>query len=194
MLKDLVRLATDMDNSGLHKEAERIDSLLEKLAGVYKSEAEGSNQEDLGYMKWYDRDTFDALDEKKIAVHYLTQKNMFGINTPTDYMEKHEVQDWQKDKVMRAIRNNPPSPSFQPQYQGSQNLSRYIGSESWKEKAMAMGDVTTDQLVKLLVADKDNGVAYKMSPDLFERIKGNEDLDYQDLSREDLVILGVLRS
>lgn len=193
MLKDLVKLADQFDHSGLHKEAEKIDFLLEKLAGIYKSEEEGSKEPDT-FMKWYDRDTFDALDEREIATHYLTQKNMFGINTPTEYLEKFEVQGWQKDKVMRAIKNNPPSPSFQPQYQANQQPGRYVGSKSWKSEAMPMGDVTTAQIVRLLVADKDNGIPYKMSPDLFEKIKSNEDLDYQDLSPEDLNVLGVLRS
>jgi hypothetical protein len=191
MLKDLAKLATDMDHSGLHKEAERIDFLLEKLAGVYKSQGEGSKEEDT-FMKWYDRDTFNALGEQEIAVHYLTQKNMFGVNTPSEYMEKFEIQDWQKDKVMKAIRNNPPSPSFQPQWQADQKGYLYGGgSKSWKGETMPMGDVNPEQLVKLLIADKDDGVQYKMSGELFNRIKGGEDLDFQDLSPADLAILKI---
>jgi hypothetical protein len=56
---------------------------------------------------------------------------------------------------------------------------------------MPMGDVNPEQLVKLLIADKDDGVQYKMSAELFSRIKGGEDLDFQDLSPADLAILKI---
>lgn len=191
MIKDLAKLANDLDVSGLHKEAERIDGILQKLAGIYKSQAEGSKEEDT-FMNWYDRETFDALGEKEIAIHYLTQKNIFGVSTPTEYMEKFEVQDWQKEKVMRAIKNNPPSPSFQPQWQANQTGYLYGGgSKSWRKETMPMGDVNDKQLIKLLVADKDDSVQYKLSADLFQRIKNGEDLDFQDLSPADLAILNI---
>jgi hypothetical protein len=183
MIKDLAKLANELDGSGLHKEAERIDGMLKKLSGLYKSKAQGSTMDD-NYSElhqWFDEKIFEKLPEKEIASDYLTKRyNLKIVNSPDDYIKEMEVQPWQEGKVRMAIEYNPPSATFRPEFLDAYNRG---GQDSYEDEDTIK--VTNNHKLAMLIADKDTSVNYKMSPDTFIKIKSGRPLTFADLTPED---------
>ena len=171
MLRDLVRLATDMDNSGLHKEAERIDGMLKKLSGLYKSKSEGSRWDDSGNEldKWFNRDRFAQVGEQDIASDYLTKRyNLKVVDSPDEYIQYMEVQPWQEEKIRKAIKENPPSKTFRPEYLDMMDEDDLGNIQDYKSDGAT--PVTNDHRLAMLMADKSSSISYKMSPETFRLI------------------------
>ena len=184
MIKELVKLSNDFDNSGFYKEAERIDVMLKKISGLYKSKAEGSRWDDNASesSQWFKRDEFDRLDEREIAGDYLTKRfNLQVVDSPDEYIEYMEIQPWQEDKVRRAIQSNPPSANFRPEYLGKDKM---MGQNLSNEDEDSI-EVTNDHKLAMLIADKDSSVNYKMSNDTFMKIKSGTLLTFGDLTSDD---------
>ena len=183
MLKDLIKLASDLDNTGLYVEAGKIDNMLRKFSGLYKSKEEGSRW-DNNSSEWFKRDIFEMIPEQNIASDYLIKKyNLKVAGTPDEYISFMEVQPWQEEKVRRAIAAHPPSKSFHPEYVGESSEGGVVRSDSSEA-------LESEDIVKLLVTDKDDSVQYKMSQDLFKKIVSGGGLTKGDLTEADFAILG----
>lgn len=194
MIKDLIKVANKLDSLGLTKEADFLDSIINKNAGLYKSKMEGSRWPDNYSDHWFNKDIFFSLNEKDIASDYLIKKyNLRVVKTPDEYIQFMEVQPWQEEKVRRAIENNPRSENFMPFIPAMDPESESTSFSTTAKRPV--GDVTSEQLIKLLVADKDTEDPrykdYKMDSNLFKRIKSGNDLGYQDLNDLELKILGI---
>jgi hypothetical protein len=196
MLRDLVKLATQFDNSGLHKEAERIDDMLKKLSGLYKSKSEGSRMDDNfnDLDKWFNKDRFAQVGEQDIASDYLTKRyNLQVVDSPDEYIQYMEVQPWQEEKVRKAIKENPPSKTFRPEYLGMMDEDDSGNIQDYKNDGAI--PVTNEHRLAMLMADKSPSISYKMSPETFrlisiapetfEQNKGRP-LLFSDLTPDDL--------
>jgi hypothetical protein len=149
MKKDLIKLANDLDSMGYVNLANKVDSLL-KMAGQLYDVPSG----------WGLKSNFSLVKPESIASHYYDQANRKG--TPEDlqsYIADNDVLDWQKEKVTSAIMSD-------SRWSGS--ASGVVGSE---EGASTDRPVTKGELEKLVMHSMDSGNTYKMSDDMYEKIK-----------------------
>jgi hypothetical protein len=150
MKKELLKLASDLDRMGYKRLANEVDSLLGKVAGLYKSQSEGSKWPDVGndLDRWFDKSRFEQLPEGEILNDYKAKIRNKMVSSPEEYIEYMEVQPWQLDKVKSAL--------------SSEFITETPDSSQNSE------EVTAEDFHKLLIADKDSATPYKMSDQTFQ--------------------------
>jgi hypothetical protein len=151
MKKELVKLASDLDRMGYKKTANKVDDLLAKIAGLYD-----------GFNEWGDKSRWYLVNDSSIAQDFYDFKSMKGTQSGLDsYLSSHNVADWQKEKVIRAITSD-------KRWSGNTPASDVVSESSMSTPESVVGpEVTAEDFHKLLIADKDDGTPYKMSDETF---------------------------
>lgn len=143
MKKDLIKLASDLDKMGYVKAANRVDSLLLKIAELYDNHANWGDQK-----RWY------LVNESSIVQDFYDIKGRTGNQEALDaYIRDEKIADWQKEKVVKAITGDS---------RWSSDSSGSVGSDR---------HVTKGELEKLVMHSMDPSNTYKMSDDMYEKIK-----------------------
>jgi hypothetical protein len=145
MKKDLIKLANDLDSMGYVRLANKIDNLLKMAGELYDVPS-----------NWGNKDTFALVRAETIANHYYDQAKRQG--TPEalqSYIVDNDVLDWQKEKVTSAIMSDP----------------RWSSSSAGGMTNSDSRPVTKGELEKLVMHSMDPSNTYKMSDDMYEKIK-----------------------
>jgi hypothetical protein len=145
MKEDLIKLANDLDSMGYVRLANKIDDLLKMAGELYDVPS-----------NWGNKDTFSLVRPDTIANHFYDMAKRKG--TPEalqSYIEDNDVLDWQKEKVTSAIMSDP----------------RWSSGSTGGMADSANRPVTKGELEKLVMHSMDPGNTYKMSDDMYEKIK-----------------------
>ena len=145
MKKELIKLANDLDGMGYAKFANKVDALLLKMAELYDNDSNWGDQK-----RWY------LIDESSIASDFYEQKRYLGNQEQLEsYIKKENIADWQKEKVIKAIKSD----------------SRWGGGAEGSAESFTDRPVTKGELEKLVMLSVDPGNTYKMSDDIFGKIQ-----------------------
>lgn len=143
MKKDLVKLANDLDRMGHIELADRVDELLKMAGMLYDVPSD-----------WGNKDRFSLVRPETISQHFYDMAKRQGTPEQLEsYIKDNDVLDWQKEKVTSAIMSDP----------------RWVGNS--KTDGFVDRPVTKGELEKLVMHSMDPGNTYKMTDDMYEKIK-----------------------
>jgi len=156
MKKELVKLAYELDKIGYAKIANKVDSLLIKISGHEKWDV-------LYETNW--KENWWAIWPETIRDHYYGNERRAGTQRSLDsYIKENKVSDFQLEKVISSVQND-------PRWTDAKNSEATPKVEATPEVEV---EVTADDFLKLLIADRDPSNPYKMSDETFRLVMGGE--------------------
>jgi hypothetical protein len=185
MKEELVKLADNLDRMGHTNLSNKVDRLLLKLSQSYGYGSTPSRFHPLYPVHWRSTSDWAAVWPSSIREHYYDLAKFPGNEESLNqYLNAFGVLEHQKPKVIKSVKEDTrwmggvsSEPQSQPTVMPSPKVKKPVGS------------VTSDHKLALFVADKNDNIPYKMSPNTFKNIMGNPDLELQDLEDADLKVL-----